>query len=121
VRRFGAPYEVEGLQTADPIEETVTMDVQVVVPSKHEFTPAGQRQSYRLNGWSDCKFNCADPVAKTAGDQLLYDDGSWYECMSCRYLSHTILHHWRSEWQRLPEGSEKYDSPAAAPILTPTG
>ena len=120
VRRASAPYEVSGLQTADFTEETVTMHVQVVVPSNNEFTPAGQRKSDRLSSWSDVKFNAADAKVGTVADQLLYG-GDWYECMSCRYRDRTILHHWRGEWQRLPEGSEKYDSPATPPILTPTG
>ena len=121
VRRMSAPYEVKGSQTADFTEETASMDVQVVVPSSGEFTPAGQRQAYRLNAWSACRFNCADPVADTVGDQMLFEDGFWYECVSCRKRNHTILNHWRSEWQRLPEGSEKYDGDVIAPVLTDAG
>jgi hypothetical protein len=111
VRRFGETIEQNGYETA-PFEEIVLkMDVQAVVPSGNEFNPDGQRKSERLNSWSSEKLNTADPKTGKHGDHLFYEDGFWYECVSCRYLNHTIMHHWRGEWVRLPEGSDRhYDS-----------
>jgi hypothetical protein len=120
VRRFEAPFDEEGCETADYYEKTFNMDVQVVVPSGAEANPEGQRKSKRLNSWGDNEMITADATTGTRGDWLLYR-GQWYECTSCEHRDHTILHHWRGEWTRLPEGSEKHDGHAAAVFLTPTG
>jgi hypothetical protein len=119
LRRFGAPFEVENLQTADYSERTVSMCVQKQVPSGGSFTPAGQMREKRLNGWSDDELIAADDTKGTVGDWLLYN-GAWYECTSCEHLGHSPLHHYQSEWTRLEGGGEKYDSATTAPILTPT-
>jgi hypothetical protein len=120
VRRFGVPFEAAGCETADYYEKTFDMDVQIVVPSSSEANPEGQRKSKRVNSWGDLEMIAADDLKHTRGDWLLYR-GEWYECTSCEYRDHTILHHWRGEWTRLPEGGDKYDGHAAAVILTPTG
>jgi hypothetical protein len=111
VRRFGETVEVNGYETAAFAETVLQMDVQVVVPSGSEFNADGQRKSERLNSWGNDRLNTADPKTGRHGDQLLYEDGFWYECVSCRRRSHTVLRHWRGEWVRLPEGSDRhYDS-----------
>jgi len=119
VRRFDVPFE-EGCETADYYEKTFDMDVQVVVPSGAEANSEGQRKSKRLNSWGNVEMIAADDTVGTRGDWLLYR-GQWYECTSCEYRDHTILHHYRSEWQRLPSGGDRNDGHAAAVILTPTG
>ena len=120
VRRFGVPFEIDGSETADYHEETIDMNVQVVVPSGSEANAEGKRKSKRLNSWGNVEMIAADDTTGTCGDWLLYR-GQWYECTSCENLISTVLRHWRSEWTRLPEGGEKHDGHATAVILTPTG
>jgi hypothetical protein len=117
VRHFTEPEQLDGGETADYTESTIKLDVQVVVPDGEEFNADGQRLSERLNSWGSKQLVAADPKHRTRGDWLLYD-GDWYECVSCRHRNHTILRHWRGEWQRLPEGSEKYDGDASPVRLT---
>jgi len=118
-RRFGAPFEVQGTQTADYNEAIVQLCIQKQVPSGSEFSPEGQRKTKKLNGWSDECMIAADDLAGTKGDWLQYDS-EWYECISCEHRGHSPLHHYRSEWTRLP-GGKRHDNPAIAPKLTPAG
>jgi hypothetical protein len=105
VRRYAPPQEVNGYTTAPTYEEiTCLLDVQIESPSKNEYNPDGQRLAKNLTSWGDDRMRSSDAVTQEIGDRLRYEDGFWYECTSCEYLNHTVLHHWHGSWQRVPEG-----------------
>jgi len=99
-------------------EITISIDVQAIAPSGAEFGPEGQRKNKNAKSWGDEPIIAADPVAGTRADWIFWR-GAWWECTSCEFLDNTILHHWRGEWTRQPEGSEKNDGATAKVKLTP--
>lgn len=106
IRRFGELKAIKGHQTASYSEFEMDLDVQTEAPDEMTFEESGQRTAKKLKSWSKEKLVSADAKSQTKADLLNYC-GEWYECISSVNLPHTILSHWRSEWQRVPEGSVK--------------
>jgi hypothetical protein len=105
IRRFGSDEEINGYAAPPGFHEFIALfDAQINVPPAKETLAEGARLSKPLRTWGTERRKATDAATGEQGDRLLYDDGCWYECVSCEYRNHTVLRHWRGEWKRAAEG-----------------
>lgn len=102
IRRHSDTSVINGYHTAAWSEFYADVNVQ---ESNNNMRPneEGKSDSMSITTYSDCEFKIADNLNQANADMLEYNS-NWYECVSCVFYDNTILKHYTSQWNRLPEG-----------------
>jgi hypothetical protein len=103
LRRYGEDTIVNGYPTATYTDIEVTLDVQEM--SADEVIEAGgSSDKTMLKAFGDFPISCSKQEDGVRSDELFYN-GRWYKCMSSRYSRNTIIRHWTSAFELIPEST----------------
>ena len=105
LRRYEKDLIVNGYPTAGYKDSTVSLDVQEM--SDQEVIEAGgSRDRMMLKAFGDFPIRTSKQEDGVRSDQLLYE-GRWFECMSSRLSRNTVLKHWTSTFELIPNSTNQ--------------
>lgn len=103
IRRFLDDQRiVKGFVTSQYEDFTASLHIHPPSDDTVNALPEGERLIKRLEGHGSIELRSANQDTDQKGD-LLYYDGSWYECVSSVKYDHTILSHWNYKFVIVPK------------------
>ncbi len=102
IRRFGKQEIQSGYAVSPSTDFEHTLNIQPDQPDETTPSSEGGRLVKRLKAYGAEPFMVVNQRTGHRGDWLYYQ-GSWYCCTSCITYDHTLLHHYKSEWEQVGE------------------
>lgn len=97
----------------------VRLDVQPLGSDDVKMLPEGARRDKRLKAFGSVELTPADQLKQQRGDWMYYR-GKWYVCLSCILRDHTVVGHYRSEFEIISEAERPANLvPPVEPIPNP--
>ena len=101
VRRFGEQENVGGLLVSTFSDFVVSAHLHPSGSDEMQANPEGQRKVQHIEGHAEAELIPADQSANRRGDMVYYN-GSWYECTGAQLFDHTILSHFNYRFAQIP-------------------
>lgn len=109
LRRFEEQHEVKGYLVASYTDRTVCLHIHPSGSDSLTANPEGERVVKKLEGHGTCPLVVANADANIKGDLIWYQ-GSWYECISSQLYDNTMLSHYNYLFVKVPmDGSREND------------
>ena len=104
LRRFHPSVIVKGHSTSKYDDSTFLADVQTL-QNTSSTTDSGAESKQRLKVFSKEQIQIADKPKGIRADWL-YFQGKWFEAVACRLSENTLLKHYTSEFEEIPNSEQ---------------
>lgn len=117
-RRFGEQVNVDGHLVSPFSDFVISAHLHPSGSDEMQANPEGQRKVKHIEGHSDQELIPADQSTNRRGDMVYYN-GSWYECTRAQLFDHTILSHYNYAFAQIPlerASAREYAAPVGDPV-----